>query len=327
MKIGIVGCGMVAQGHLQAICASDAWQLAGIADIDAQRLEETRAKFTPEHAFPDYRQLLDGAELDALVVATHADTHAEISVAALERGLHVLCEKPMADSLEKCRQMAHAAERHPRCLLLVNFNSRSAPQFRAIKREIDRGVVGRIRVIRIVFNWSCHNWQPLARLETFMANGGPIVESAVHFFEAVRWYTGREFVRIDANGVIEPPYENPQHAIASCLLDDGAIALIETGWLYTKGTKEQSGFQSITVIGDRGTIDFDSVTATIRVWGQEETRQIECSDVDKHFDVVYEKLAESIVSGEAVELATCYDGLKATEAALLALESAKGRPA
>ncbi|MHC5058002.1 MAG: Gfo/Idh/MocA family protein [Planctomycetota bacterium] len=329
MKIGLIGCGAVSgYGHLPAIHGSQDWELAGIADKDPVRLEEIRGKYNVEFATTDYKALLGVDGLDAVVVATHLDTHCGIAMDALARGIHVLCEKPMATSTDECRRMADAARDHE-CILAVNFNTRCGPVYRRIKELIDEGAVGAVRVVRIVYNWSCHQWKPPERLETFMAGGGPLLDSAVHFFDGVRWYTGQEFARIDANGLILPPYENPQHGIASCLMDGGSIALVEAGWTYTKRTKDAGSFYQISVIGDDGTLEHDTTSGILRIWTMSETREEPIADRGKHFEITYDAFARSIRHGTCMDLASGHDGLKATEAALAALASAKsgaGRP-
>ena len=192
-----------------------------------------------------------------------------------------------------------------------------------MKQLIDEGAVGAVRVVRIVYNWSAHQWKPQERLDQFMAGGGPLVDSAVHFFDGVRWFTGREFVRIDANGLVLPPYEHPQHGIASCLLEGGGIALVEAGWVYTKRTRDPGSFYQITVIGDDGVLEHDTTTEVLRIWTLSETRQESIRDTGKHFEVTYKAFAESIERGDYGDLASGYDGLKATEAAFAALASTK----
>ena len=323
MKIALVGCGKVSgYGHLPAIQTSSEWDLVGIADTDPARLKEVQAKYGVELATADYHELLDIPGLDALVVATHLDTHCEITTDALEKGIHVLCEKPMAANTHECRQMVNAAQEHNR-MLVVNFNTRCGPVYRRIKQLIDNGGIGNVRVVRIIYNWSCHQWKPLERMENFMVGGGPLLDSAVHFFDGVRWYTGQEFVRIDANGLVLPPYDNPQHGIASCLLDGGAIALVEAGWTYTKRTKDEGSFYQITVIGDDGTLEHDTTSGILRIWTGSETRQEIMKDTGKHFEVTYRAFAESIERGEYGDLASGHDGLKATEASFAALASTK----
>jgi len=312
----------VAIGHREAIAASDKWELAGIADIDPNQLEKVRHAHGLEHAYADYRELIEKVELDALVVSTHMDTHHRIALDALDAGLHVLCEKPMASTVEQCREMVDKAAEKKR-LLAINFNTRSSPRFRKIKEIVDSGVLGKLRVVRIIFNWSCHQWQPPERLRHFMEGGGPIIDSAVHFFDGVRWYTGSELKRIDCNGVVLDPWEHPQHAIASCQLEDGSVALVEAGWLYTKRTKDAASFYQITLIGDDGTLEHDNVDRILRLWTRDETLQVPLDDITKHFENAYDAFARSIEAGKMVELASGYDGLKATEAAFAALASTK----
>jgi predicted dehydrogenase len=322
LNIAVIGCGYVAGGHFRAITESPEWNLAAVVDINPQQLQDAVERYQPPQSFDDYRQLLDEVPLDAVVIATHAETHHEITMAALEKGIHVFCEKPMADNLEKCREMCEAAQRHER-LLALNFNTRSSDPYLTIKNIVDSKDIGAIRVVRFVYDWSAHQWQPPQRLKKFMENGGPVVESAVHFFEGARWFTGAEFARIDACGVCIVPFEHPQHVISTCQMTDGSIALIEAGWLFTKRTKDADMLFEVTVIGDNGTISYNSDTAKIRIWTTTETEEVECGDLGKHFERAHAAFAESIRQGKLVGLASGIDGLKATEAAHQALASTK----
>ncbi|MFA9479306.1 Gfo/Idh/MocA family protein [Phycisphaerales bacterium AB-hyl4] len=321
-RVGVVGCGMVAQRHMSAISSSPRrWTLAAVADVDRSRAEASAKQWGADRVFEDYRELLDEVELDALVVATHAETHAAIAMSAMERDVHVLCEKPMASNAEQCREMVTAAERS-KGLLAVNFNTRSGEAYRLIKREIDAGRLGTVRVVRFVYDWSNHQWTPTERLEHFMNNGGPITDSGVHFFEGIRWYTGAEFASIDAHGVVLPPYEHPQHVVASCSMTDGAVGLVEVGWLYCKRTKDMGSLFQITVIGDEGTADFDADRGTLKVYDQQGSYESKKMGMDKQFDRIFEWFAQSIQAGRLIELASAEDGLRATEAAYAALASA-----
>lgn len=322
LNIGVIGCGMVAgYGHLPAIRASADFRLVAVADMDAARAQSA-AGGGEARAFTDYRELLGLPGLNAVTIATHMDTHHEIAVEAMRRGLHVLCEKPMASTAAQCEAMVRAAERHGR-ILAVNFNSRSAGIYHEIKRRIDSGVTGTIRVVRIVYDWSAHHWKPIERMENFMRNGGPATDSAVHFFEAARWFTGQEFTRIEASGVTLPPYDAPQHVIATCTMSGGAVALIEAGWLYCKHTRDQSQLYQMDVIGDDGVVSYDIYSGKLRVYGKETTIETPFDGGDKGFPFVYDRFARSIEAGRVLDLASGHDGMMATRAALDALASAK----
>ena len=308
---------------MNTISTSQDYELVSVADLDVARAQESRERWGAGHAFGSYQELLAHGGLDCVLVATHADTHAQISIAAMQQGLDVLCEKPMAGNLDECRQMCAAAQKHER-LLAMNFNTRSGEAYRLIKQQIDQGAVGTIRVVRYVFNWSNHHWTPKERLHNFMLNGGPIIDSGVHFFEGIRWYTGAEFGRINAAGVVVPPYEHPQHVIASCQMSDGSIGLVEAGWLYCKSTRDAGSQFQITVIGDIGTIDFEIERCTIKTYTADGTSESAKIDLDKHFDIVYELWAKSLASRRLVGLASAEDGLRATDAAYRALADAEG---
>ncbi|HUW58825.1 MAG TPA: Gfo/Idh/MocA family oxidoreductase [Planctomycetota bacterium] len=323
LNIGVIGCGMVSgYGHLPTIAASKPWHLAAVCDTDEKRLADATEKYHPDEAFTDYRKLVKLPGLDAAVVATHVDTHEKITLAALGHGLHVFCEKPMAASVRRCRRMVDAAAKADR-LLAVNFNTRTGTVYRRIKCLIDEGAMGEVRVVRFVFDWSCHQWHPVERLEQFMVGGGPIVDSGVHFFDGIRWFTGREIEAIDARGVILEPHENPQHVIAVCRLAGGGVALVEAGWLYTRRTKDEGAIFRIDVIGDDGAVTFVSPGEILRVYTRTGTSEERIEDRGKHFEIAYENLAESVEKGRLVGLASGEDGLKATEAALRALASAR----
>jgi UDP-N-acetylglucosamine 3-dehydrogenase len=322
MRIGVIGCGIVSGGHVRALAGSRYWELAALADIDPARVESHSRILKPEAGYQDYRELLNHRGLDAVIVATHMDSHYEITMAALARGLHVLCEKPMADSVDHCRRMVEAA-RENRKLLAVNFNTRCGPNYRTIKGMIDAGDLGTLRVVRFVFDWSAHQWKPPARLESFMANGGPILDSGVHFFDGLRWFTGQEIDRVDASGAFIAPYENPQHVIATVKMSGGVIGLVEAGWLYTKRTKDESSLFTITAIGDEGAAHYDHQSHIIQVYTRQATQNLEAKDDNKHFEVAHDFFARSIQEGKLDGLASGEDGLKATQAALTALSSTK----
>lgn len=321
-KIGIVGCGQIASMHIQAILSSKEYELVAIADINPEQLAKVKEKHSIKKAYSDYKTLLEKETLDVLVVSTHVVTHAEISIAALNKGINVICEKPMSVTVQDSEAMISAAEKNNK-LLTINFNTRSSARFLKVKEYIDSGVLGKIRVVRIVFNWSAHQWTPPERFHQFMLNGGPLIDSAVHFFDGVRWYTGQEFDRIDANGAFSDDYENPKHGIVSCRMKDGSIALIEAGWLYTKTTKDRSSFYQITVIGENGTIEHDNVSNKLRVFTQDKTEELEYHDIEKHIEVLYDQFSKSLKAGKLLNLATGYDGMKAAEAAYKALASTK----
>ena len=136
--IGIVGAGGIARGgHIPGyLSMPDRCRIVAIADIEIERARELAAQFDIPHVFDNHEDLLSVDEIDAVSVCTHPDTHAPVTIAALESGRHVMTEKPMAVDLEAARAMvaaSHAANR----ILAVDFQTRFIRQAQTLKRFVE----------------------------------------------------------------------------------------------------------------------------------------------------------------------------------------------
>ena len=124
LRAGIVGCGGIANGkHLPAMQQSGLYEVVAFCDIIIERAQETKEKFGTEDAkvFEDYRELLK-EDLDVVYVTTPNRSHAEISIAAMEAGRDVMCEKPMAKNYAEAQKMVETAERTHRVLNIAYQN-------------------------------------------------------------------------------------------------------------------------------------------------------------------------------------------------------------
>ena len=126
LRVAIVGCGMIAiKRHFPEMNENPNVEIIGCTDYQPERAEEMAGIYHCK-AYPDYQALLEEAKPDAVVVCTTNSTHCEVTVAALEAGAHVLCEKPMAASLEESRKMVEAAERSGKKLMIAQNQRMSA---------------------------------------------------------------------------------------------------------------------------------------------------------------------------------------------------------
>jgi len=177
VKVGISGLGRSGWN----IHAATLGQLAGkfkvvaVADPLESRLQEARERFGCR-TYADFRGLLRDEEVELVVVATPSHLHAEQSVAALEAGKDVVCEKPMAASLAEADEMVRAAERSGR-LLVVFHNSLFAPDYLKVKEVVRSGRLGRVVLVKIYSHWFGRrwDWQTLKRF-----GGGELRNNAVH---------------------------------------------------------------------------------------------------------------------------------------------------
>ena len=267
MRFGIIGCGTVAEcGHLPAIAALPAAELVAVADLNFERAKALGQRFGAGKIFQDYHDLLACPEIEAVVVATPVETHHQIVLAAAQQKKHVLCEKPIAPSIAEGKDMIRAM-RQAGCFLGINFLLRESEPLVSIKEIIEQGLLGKIKVLRFIFNSPGPGWAGRERLESLMNEGlGPIFDCGVHYFDLARWLTGKEFIEVEARGAFTSEFQNPAHVVATCQLEDGIMAMIEESWLYTHGAKEGNRYRRYDIIGDEGTISYSTDTEELVLW-------------------------------------------------------------
>lgn len=143
INIGIIGTGaIVERRHAPEYSNNTNAEIAGFCDMNLQRAEEFAQKYGGK-AYQDYRDMIKDPSIDAVVVCTSNSTHAQISIDALTNGKHVLCEKPMATTLEDCLAMKKAAEEN-NVKLMIAHNQRFTFPHQKAKEIIDNGSLGKV---------------------------------------------------------------------------------------------------------------------------------------------------------------------------------------
>ena len=209
IRAGIVGCGGAAWiGHLPWLWENPHVQLVAVCALEQDEAERAAARWGADQHFVDFYQMIEEAELDALIIATPPKTHAEFAVAAAERGIHVLVEKPLAASSDECQIVCAAAEKHG-ITVAVSHEKRFNPGFEKIKQIIDEDRLGEI--FYLVVHWSAavrldpdllcppdyrdsYHW----RWTDPQAGGGIVFDHLPHYFDLWRWWTGSELASVDA---------------------------------------------------------------------------------------------------------------------------------
>ena len=150
VKVGIIGCGKIAQvRHIPEYVSNPDVCLYGLFDINMERAAELAEKYGCK-AYASYEDLLADPEIDAVSVCVANNAHAEISIAAMKAGKHVLCEKPMAVTLEECEEMVKTAKETGK-YLMIGQNQRLAKAHRKAKQLIAEGAIGKVLTFRTIF--------------------------------------------------------------------------------------------------------------------------------------------------------------------------------
>ncbi|AUZ88393.1 oxidoreductase [Arthrobacter agilis] len=248
LRVGVVGIGWAGRQHLRAYANSEDVEILGLAGMEPDLLAELADEYAIPHAVARWEDLLALDGLDAVSVAVPTFLHAPITVAALDRGLHVLSEKPIARNGDEGQLMVDAARKAGR-VLDVAFNHRRRGDITALKRIIDDGELGRPYYAKA--SWLRRSGIPSLGswfTNREMAGGGPLADIGVHVLDYALHLLGEPAVlSVSASTYSElgpqgrgggtygaqgagSAFEVEDFASAFLRLDGGATLLVEAGW-------------------------------------------------------------------------------------------------
>lgn len=243
IRVAVIGCGMIAiKRHVPELAENPDVILAACCDYVGER-SQSMAKKYGMRVYCDYKTLLDNEELDAVVVCTNNATHEEVVVYALEKGLHVLCEKPMAATLEQARHMVQTAEKNQR-ILMIAMNQRMSGAYKKAKEILHSKRLGRVLSFRTVFGHpGCEYWSIDGRQSWFfdskLAAFGCLADLGVHKIDLMRWLLEDEFEQVFAYTATRDkkypdgtPISVEDNMVGVLKSRSGVIGTIATSWTY-----------------------------------------------------------------------------------------------
>lgn len=249
LRVGVIGLGFAGQAALKGFLALPDVDVIALAGLEADRLAELGKEHSIPYLYERWQDLLERDDLDAVSVATPTHLHAPISIAALEGGRHVLCEKPLARSGEEAQAIVDAAVKANR-VLKVCFNHRERGDVAILKRHLDAGQLGRVYYAKA--HWMRRNGIPgmgswFTNRE--MAGGGPLIDLGVHMLDMALYLLGEPrvlsasastFSELGPRGLggseysskqtVGSAYEVEDLATAFLRLDGGGVLQLETSW-------------------------------------------------------------------------------------------------
>ena len=259
--VGVIGCGRVAQQrHLPIIHGMAETKLVGVFDVDPETRKKAAERYNLADVYENYRQLVASEQIDAIVVTTPTQFHAEVAVAALSAGKHVIIEKPLALSLDEVDQLEAAAAAAGR-IVAVAMNSRWHRLARQAREIVRGGTLGRVGLLRSVFTDGFrHNEQPRPWMMRHDLAGSVLVEQAVHHFDLWQFLLDTEVESIYAR-MLEPMTRNERAAVTATMAN-GVIASA----IFTEGLKDAN---ELEIYGQDGRLrvslyDFDGLDVTPR---------------------------------------------------------------
>ncbi len=215
VKVGIIGVGNMGSGHARMFTNGSCpdFELTAICDINPDRLAACLKMIGNECAksgrdlpeiktFTDAIEMLDAGILDAVTVAVPHYSHPKYVIAAIERGIHVVCEKPAGVYTKQVREMNAVADKHPEVTFAMMFNQRTDCVYRKMKEIISSGRLGEIkRVNWIITNWyrpQCYYDSGAWRATWSGEGGGVLLNQCPHQLDLWQWICGMP-VKVDAH--------------------------------------------------------------------------------------------------------------------------------
>jgi predicted dehydrogenase len=195
VRVGLIGCGNIAAGHARRLLNTPEAQLVALCDIDPKAfgwLKERVPELPDLPKFADYREMLDTVALDAVQVLTPHTLHFEHIMNSLDRGLHVLTEKPMVCTSEHARTVIETRRKADK-VVLVSYQRRYQDNFRFIRDLLTNGQMGEIQYVSALLGQDWLNrTQGKWRQDPALSGGGQLNDSGSHLLDIILWATGVE---------------------------------------------------------------------------------------------------------------------------------------
>ncbi|MEC5236192.1 Gfo/Idh/MocA family oxidoreductase [Bacillus sp. FSL R9-9530] len=331
LKVGVIGCGSIAQyRHLPEYEANPYVQIVAVCDSNKKRAKEVANKYGV-NMYTDYNELINCEELDAVSVCTPNDLHASISIVALQSGIHVLCEKPMATSKKDAEMMIEAAEKSGK-KLMIGHNQRFVTSHQKAKQLIENGEIGKIYSFRTAFGHSGpENWSVDGKESWFFKKDeaflGAMGDLGVHKADLIRYILNEEITEVGAFVETSAKTFSNVDDCAVCMLksESGIIGTLAASWSYV--SKEDN---STIIYGEKATLrlEDDPTYSLILQYKNGEVVKYELDKIQSNAAIgqsnshVIEQFVESILSDKE-PLINGVEGMKSLEVILAAIQSSE----
>jgi len=249
INVGLIGAGRIGRVHAENLAYRiPAVNLAAISDIFVEAAERLAADFQVPAAFKDHRRILEDETIEAVVICSSTDTHAQLIEEAAEAGKHIFCEKPIALDLSRIDH-ALAAVDQAGVKLQVGFNRRFDPNFQRVREVVAAGKIGTPHILRI----TSRDPQP-PPIEYVKVSGGIFLDMAIHDFDMARFLIDGEVEEVYAAGgvMVDPAIGEAgdiDTAVTTLRYENGVIGTIDNS------RKAAYGYdQRVEVFGSRGVV-------------------------------------------------------------------------
>lgn len=264
VKVGIIGMGRIGKIHLQNLCTKiDGIEVAAVVN-PSKKGQDFAKKFDVEDVSDDVNILFDHPEIDAVLICSPSDTHADYAIKAAEAGKAIFCEKPIAMTLERAMAVVQKVKEND-VPMMVAFNRRFDPDFAKIQKSVAAGKIGNIQSLHVISR------DPAPPpIDYIKQSGGLFKDMTIHDFDMARFIMGCEVIEIFATGscMVNPEIGKVgdiDTAMITLRFENGATAVIENSRKAVYGYD-----QRLEVFGSNGMLKIENPLKT-NVSGSDES--------------------------------------------------------
>jgi myo-inositol 2-dehydrogenase / D-chiro-inositol 1-dehydrogenase len=223
IRVGVIGTGGIGTDHATKLARVIAGStVSGVTDIDRSRAEQVANDLGGAHVFDDGQSLIASGDVDAVLITSIGETHAEYTLACIAAGKPVLCEKPLAPTTAECEQILEAEVAFGRRLVVVGYMRRYDPGYQQVKASLDSGEIG----IPLVL----HNIHRNPTVPESYSSSMTMTDSMIHEVDTTRWLLGEEIVAVQVIAPKRTPnafphLQDPQFAVFTT--ESGILSTVE----------------------------------------------------------------------------------------------------
>lgn len=321
IKLGVFGIGRIGKFHLDNISKmNDKFEVVGIADPYIDDLENVARKYNIKYFSKDYKDILKIDEIDAVIVATSTNTHAQVSIDSARAGKHIFCEKPISTKIEEIEDVIKTVN-ESNVKFQVGFNRRFDHNFMRIKEHIKKGNIGDTHYVKV----SSRDPEPPS-LDYVKVSGGIFMDMMIHDFDMARYLVDSEVTEVYAAGSV---LINPEIGKLGDI-DTAAVTLkFKNGALCQIDNSRQAVYgydQRVEVFGSKGqAVAYNDQSTNVELFTEDgiKSDKIPFFFLDRYVNAFNTQLEEfyNSIKKDKKPMVNEVDGLKSVEIAIAATKS------
>lgn len=334
IPIAVIGAGLIGRKHLKKVTEHADFDLVGIADVNR---DAVAAQYPATRVFADYREMLDAVRPKAAIIASPNQVHAEIGIECARRGIDILVEKPVTDTLEAASRLIEEVRRSG-IKTLVGHHRRHHDQVQKLRGLVACDDIGALVGVSAI--WAAYKPDDYFRIAPWRTQegGGPVLINLIHEIDFLRFTAGeivavsavssnrqRQFVVEDTAGAV---LEFENGALGTFIVSDSAV----TPWTVEQGVGEAvefpfSGESSYRFLGSRGSLEFPNLVrwnqeADARSWNEPvRAQRLFATTIDPY--IAQLDHFRDVIRGTAASLQSVEDGARTLVATLAVTEAAR----